>query len=575
MRGGAIYQQSGYKHIQIEDCEFENNSTGNDVNSAGGAIFANSGYLLMHRAVFTYNSSKRGGAIATYEVTNYINWTTFSANTATSDFGGAFCDASNSKFDFDNCLFAGNYAADNCPAIYSSTVFNTNDNSIINCTFSGNKAGGSGTSTVKTNNSTAIYNSIFYGNASSQSFFYLSPTFEADVQNCLIEEGISFGSNNLKGDPLFVSPGDASKAPFSALDFDYRFRKTSPCFNTGNNNFLLNKNYSDLQGNARIQFDIVDMGAYEGSFDLVRLTLFSTPKAAQAFDSISFLPRDTTITLKANNSSCYQLLYWSINDNPTNGKTEQKVKLSTDTKIEAHFIRNQLTISTTVENNEGGITTGDTVFKCNPTISYIISATPDKCYEFVNWTDKGKVVSTNRIYTISVNESHEYAAHFKQITYNINAVAKPDKSGIITGAGSVTCDSSTQLTATSVAHYKFIYWSENEAIISTDSQLVVMGEKDRNLVANFMKTTDVEDLNKYNIQVFPNPASHAISITSSGPLKLSYALIDTRGIVLLSGQLSAVSKSGMVDVSDLPTGFYFLKINANEQVLTTKVQIMR
>ncbi len=44
-----------------------------------------------------------------------------------------------------------------------------------------------------------------------------------------------------------------------------------------------------------------------------------------------------------------------------------------------------------------------------------VTATPDRGYVFVNWTENGTVVSTDKEYSFTVNGDRELVAHFREV----------------------------------------------------------------------------------------------------------------------------------------------------------------
>jgi hypothetical protein len=67
------------------------------------------------------------------------------------------------------------------------------------------------------------------------------------------------GSNNIDLDPMFIQPGCAN----------LRLAHDSPCINAGENSAIPSGVTTNLDGNPRILNGIVDMGAYEGGYDML------------------------------------------------------------------------------------------------------------------------------------------------------------------------------------------------------------------------------------------------------------------------------------------------------------------
>jgi len=216
----------------------------------GGAVF--NSLLIGNRSVFgggSYFSSLRNGIVQN--------------NQATDTGGGAQGQT------IENCLIQGNHAATQGGGTYNADL--------RNCTVVENTAGTSGGG-VRGN--TAI-NCIVVNNTanSSNNYFLATLTYTCTTP-------LPPGTGNLTNAPVFVN----------AAGGDYRLLSTSPGINAGNNADA--PGVPDLDGNPRIAFGTVDMGAYELqsiSTNLV-VTSLSDGNAGSLRQAIAALPSGGTIT---------------------------------------------------------------------------------------------------------------------------------------------------------------------------------------------------------------------------------------------------------------------------------------
>jgi len=74
---------------------------------------------------------------------------------------------------------------------------------------------------------------------------------------------------------------------------------------------------------------------------------------------------------------------------------------------------------------------------------------------------------------------------------NITASASPALGGTVTGGGAYTFGETCTLTATANTGYFFIGWTENDVIISNDSEISFMALNDRTLVATFIQAMEI------------------------------------------------------------------------------------
>jgi len=131
--------------------------------------------------------------------------------------------------ELENCLVYGNRAIVGGAGGISLAVCR-------NCTIYGNSGIGTHAWLVDGQPGGTNYNCIVYGNTGSKQ---------------IAESVASF--NSFTGNPRFVD----------AANGDFRLLGDSPCIDMGNNKYVSGE--TDIRGNARIQNDVVDLGAYEFS----------------------------------------------------------------------------------------------------------------------------------------------------------------------------------------------------------------------------------------------------------------------------------------------------------------------
>lgn len=223
------------------------------------------------------NDGVGGGAISCDSGSPTIADCTFTMNEATDGYGGAIYNQTGSPT-ITNCSFVGNFADDEGSGIGSGGGMNTDGGnpiltncvftanwcsqqgggfrssggspSLVGCTLTGNIAGwGQGGGT---RGNCVMTNSILWGNNGTQMWDGGTVTY-SDIQG-----GMS-GTGNINADPLFVNPTAGN----------FRLLRNSPCINTGSNGAVTVS--TDLDGNARIRFGIVDMGAYESLVNRIHI----------------------------------------------------------------------------------------------------------------------------------------------------------------------------------------------------------------------------------------------------------------------------------------------------------------
>jgi len=256
--GGMRLQADG----TIDECQFRGN-----VSSTGGGAHAD-GALRFRHCTFEENQASLGGGGLLFAPTTStwygggaeITGCVFNNNTC-NWFGGAILltDASSPDPDLvvSNCLLTGNRGGEGGGILTNVRVV------IVNCTVASNV--GVGAMSTEIGRITA-QNCIFWGNVPAQIAPHdgQPPTARASgpdvVSHCCIQGGWDgAGINNFEQDPRFLQPGC----------HNYRLGVGSPALDAGDASLLPTGVTLDLAGQSRVQNGAVDLGAYEGGFDLL------------------------------------------------------------------------------------------------------------------------------------------------------------------------------------------------------------------------------------------------------------------------------------------------------------------
>jgi len=184
----------------------------------------------------------------------------------------------------------------------------------------------------------------------------------------------------------------------------------------------------------------------------------------------------------------------------------------------------------------------------------------------VNWTEGGSEVSTDANYSFTVTENRTLVANFETSStteYSIAATADPTDGGSITGAGVYTENSTCSLTATANSGYEFDSWTEDGDEVSTDENYIFEVLDNRDLIAVFTETVNINDANKNTIQIYPNPTQDIIHIKNLPSESIVAHIYTISGKLILKVQVE-----NTLDISQLNTGAYIIKlINAQEDTI--------
>ena len=274
--GVGVYCENGgiVANCNIHDNKANYDGTGDRWNSYGGGLYvrnsSNSNACVVENNQITHNTASTGGGV-------YVS-----------------CDRSGESLDLNRCVVANNTARENGGGLYASSnnaTFIVN-NSLISNNSSGAYGGGAydlgnvlylGCNIVRNSavtNAGGIYssrgsslkNSILWGNkvGANANQYNKSTSSFLTMESSAVQGGYS-GAITLKeensgtgiGYPMFANPTEEAGVDVNNAIGDWTLQAASVCINIGKNVYATAT--TDLAGNARIQQECVDIGAYESN----------------------------------------------------------------------------------------------------------------------------------------------------------------------------------------------------------------------------------------------------------------------------------------------------------------------
>jgi hypothetical protein len=225
--GGGVYCESS---AVLSNCVLTGNSAVHNNYGWGNGGGAYGGTL--NNCTLTDNSAYNQGGGADGATLNNCTLTGNSEGSLYGAGGGA-CSCT-----LNNCTLTGNSAYVGGGA-YSCTL--------NNCTLTGNSAAYAGGGAYDS----ALYNCIVYFNTATNGANYYQDKYGGVIAYCCTTPMATNGVGNITNDPAFVDYAGGN----------LRLQPNSPCINSGNNAYVVGS--TDLDGNPRIVFGTVDIGAYE------------------------------------------------------------------------------------------------------------------------------------------------------------------------------------------------------------------------------------------------------------------------------------------------------------------------
>ena len=209
------------------------------------------------------------------------------------------------------------------------------------------------------------------------------------------------------------------------------------------------------------------------------------------------------VTVTATPSSGYQFSCWrnAVTGSPVSTSASYAFEAHENLSLTAEFTRTAVPVQTYIVRTsagEGGTVTGGGSYKEGTSVT--VRATAASGYDFVNWTEDGRAVSTDSVYTFTVSEDRNLTAVFAKqdpdtpdtpaATHTVRVTASPLAGGTVSGGG--TYEENTPVTVTAAANegYQFVEWREHGNKASGDASFTITASQDRELTAVFEETSE-------------------------------------------------------------------------------------
>jgi hypothetical protein len=115
-----------------------------------------------------------------------------------------------------------------------------------------------------------------------------------------------------------------------------------------------------------------------------------------------------------------------------------------------------------------------------------VIAIPNEGYVFEHWMFGGDIISEDSIYIFVMPANNmELIAVFKIIVLNVTVSSNNLDFGTVEGGGEFNYGDTSTVIATPLPQYKFVAWTENGELVSSDSLYTFTVLNNRNLIANF------------------------------------------------------------------------------------------
>ncbi len=228
------------------------------------------------------------------------------------------------------------------------------------------------------------------------------------------------------------------------------------------------------------------------------ITTSSSPAGGGSTGGGGTVACGSNVTVCASVNPCYTFANWTDqNSNVVGTSPCFTFVASSNRTLVANFTLITYGIATSSSPSAGGSASGGGTVLCGSNVTVCASA--NSCYNFVNWTLNGTVVSTSPCYTVTPSSTETLVANFTPIAFGITTSSSPSAGGSASGGGTVLCGSNVTVCASANACYSFVSWTVNGTVVSASPCYTFTATQTEALVANFTPIT-------YGITTSSSPA---------------------------------------------------------------------
>ena len=229
----------------------------------------------------------------------------------------------------------------------------------------------------------------------------------------------------------------------------------------------------------------------------------SWPIAGGTISGTGTFDQGSSVTLTATPSAGYSFLNWTENGTVVSTSSSYQLTMAGNKTLVANFTLSMV-VALSSSPSVGGTTSGAGSFA--PGASSTVTASANSGYTFVNWTEGTTIVSTDAIYTSTLNASKTLVAHFELTSgFTLNAIATNGTVAQNPNLVTYNNGSTVQLTATPNSGYVFSTWSGDAT--GTENPITVTMNANKTVTANFLPVGNGFTLNVVanNGNVMKNP----------------------------------------------------------------------
>jgi len=239
----------------------------------------------------------------------------------------------------------------------------------------------------------------------------------------------------------------------------------------------------------KYSFLVEESGSYVASFSLNNYEVNVSVNVAEGgtVTGSGIFNHGDIATIIAIPADGYTFVNWTENGIQVSAEESFTFTVTGNRNIIANFTNTPVywAINASANPSGSGSITGMDVYLQGRTC--ILNATPNAGYTFINWMENGVQVSDAMEYSFTVSNDRFLTANFTNnpCYVQINAYANPSNAGLIDGPNTYLQGLTCTLIATPNPGYRFVNWTKNGTVISTNPSYSFTVTEDEVYVANY------------------------------------------------------------------------------------------
>jgi len=270
-------------------------------------------------------------------------------------------------------------------------------------------------------------------------------------------------------------------------------------------------------------------------------------------------------TLSTIPNNGFYFIDWKENGITVSTNINYQFQVTQDRFIEAYFGIFDYEITVVANPPEAGSVSGGGNFNYNDEVTVLAIA--NSGWEFLSWTSNNTVVSNDAEYTFNISESMNLQANFIVQEFTITVFSTPGYGGSASGDGLYNYGETANLIAQEANDYNFLYWMENNDVVSNNAEYSFTVIQNRELTAVFELIDGINQYEANTNSIYPNPTNGIVFIHLVKESELE--IFDGKGLIVNMFKLNkGVSK---IDLSTQAKGLYYLRIISVDKIEILKI----